>query len=410
MKVLFVAMPGSIHTARWIAQVKEENWDLHLFPSIPAQGLHGQLANVQVYDYYPHLRAGRLAVPLRTIIPSRRQQLKLALSRYPLLNRVPALKPQSVKPDLALAQLIRELQPDIVHSLEFQAAGYLTLNAKKRLEGRFPKWIATNWGSDIYLFGKLEEHKATIRELLASCDYYSCECQRDVLLAGNLGFSKVTLPVYPNTGGFDLDAIRGLRQAGPTSGRRLIMLKGYQTWAGRAITGLRALERCADLLREGGYEVAIYVPVPDVALAAQLFTVHTGIPVRIIPAGTDHEQILRLHGQARISIGLSISDAISTSFLEAMAMGSFPIQSWTACADEWVTDGETGLLVPPEDPEIVEQAIRKALTDDGLVDSAAEANYQTIAGRAEYRALRQKTIEMYQYVYNNPVPSPHEQA
>jgi glycosyltransferase involved in cell wall biosynthesis len=86
-------------------------------------------------------------------------------------------------------------------------------------------------------------------------------------------------------------------------------------------------------------------------------------------------------------------------------MGSFPIQSWTSCANEWVADGETGFLVPPEDPEVVEQAIRKALTDDALVDRAAEANYHTIAGRAEYRSLRRKTIEMYQYVYNRTLQS-----
>jgi hypothetical protein len=246
MKVLFVAMPGSIHTARWIAQLREENWDIHLFPSIPDQGLHAQLSQVKVYDFYPYLRASSAAISVRTIIPSRRQGLKLTLSRYPLLRRLSSLRPRFIKPDLALAQLIRELQPDIVHSLEFQAAGYLTMEAKRRSKGQFPKWIATNWGSDIYLFGKLDEHKVKIQEVLGACDYYSCECQRDVLLAKNLGFNKVALPVYPNTGGFDLNTIDGLRQHGPTSERRLIMLKGYQTWAGRALTGLRALERCAE--------------------------------------------------------------------------------------------------------------------------------------------------------------------
>ena len=32
-------------------------------------------------------------------------------------------------------------------------------------------------------------------------------------------------------------------------------------------------------------------------------------------------------------------------------MGSFPIQSDTACADEWIEDGVSGLIVPPEDPD-----------------------------------------------------------
>jgi hypothetical protein len=40
-------------------------------------------------------------------------------------------------------------------------------------------------------------------------------------------------------------------------------------------------------------------------------------------------EILKLHGRPRISISLSISDAISRSVLEAMVMGAFPIQRMT---------------------------------------------------------------------------------
>jgi hypothetical protein len=34
--------------------------------------------------------------------------------------------------------------------------------------------------------------------------------------------------------------------------------------------------------------------------------------------------------------------------IEAMAMGSFPVQSRTACADEWFTPGRTGFATDPE--------------------------------------------------------------
>ena len=76
-------------------------------------------------------------------------------------------------------------------------------------------------------------------------------------------------------------------------------------------------------------------------------------------------------------------------------MGSFPIQSWTACADEWIEDGRTGILVPPEDPEVVEAAIRRALADDDLVNQAAEENSQTCRERLDYDFLKAKTIELY---------------
>jgi glycosyltransferase involved in cell wall biosynthesis len=171
------------------------------------------------------------------------------------------------------------------------------------------------------------------------------------------------------------------------------MLKGYQGWAGRALAGLRALERCADILKS--YKVVIYSANDDVRLVAELFTDATGVPIQIVPNGTPHREILALHGAARVSIGLSISDAVSTSLLEAMTMGSFPVQSWTSCADEWIKNGETGFLVPPEDPEVIESAIRKALQDDQLVDDAAARNWQTISERLDGTAIAEQVYKMY---------------
>ena len=49
----------------------------------------------------------------------------------------------------------------------------------------------------------------------------------------------------------------------------------------------------------------------------------------------EHEEIMWNFGQSRIYLGISISDAISTSVLESMAMGCFPIQTNTSCCEEW---------------------------------------------------------------------------
>jgi len=126
-----------------------------------------------------------------------------------------------------------------------------------------------------------------------------------------------------------------------------------------------------------------------------LFSVQTGIKSRIIPYNTLHEKILTLHSKARISIGLSISDGISASFLEAIACGSFPIQSDTSCANEWIENGKTGILVPPEDPYIIARAIKKGLTDDKLVDNAAVYNWKTVKNNADEKDIKIKAEQMY---------------
>jgi len=387
MRILFVAMANSIHTARWINQIADQGWDIHLFP-VEDCDIHPELRNLTVHSFLCHNPSG-LNQSVR-VVGSWPLPRGAGLARRVLRRFAPSWLDR-----WRLARTIRRLKPDIVHSLEIQHAGYLTLAARERLGGRFPTWIVTNWGSDIFLFGRLSEHVEKIKTVLSACDYYDCECHRDVELGRAFGFKGEVLPVLPNTGGFDIERMQQFRQSGPTSARRLIVLKGYQGWAGRAQVGLRAIELSTAVLK--GYRVAVYLAGEDVRIAAELVSHANGIPIEIVPHSS-HEDMLRLHGRARVSIGLSIGDAASTSMLEAMVMGSFPIQSCTACADEWIVDGETGFIVPPEDPEPIAAAIRRAVSDDALVDRAAELNAQTVRERLDYRLIQPQVVAMYEKV------------
>lgn len=384
MRILFVAMSDSIHTARWIGQLAGQGWDIHLFPSIDTGETHADIAGVTVHHsvFARQRNSGNryrgLRVPYRSVA---------RFARSMLLRLLPGYRAWQLR------RLTATLRPDLIHSLEIQHAGYLVGALKADWQGRFPRWWVTNWGSDIYLFGRLDEHRQRIRAVLEACDHYSCECARDVALGREFGFRGTAMAVMPNTGGFDLARMQVLRGGTPPSQRRTIMLKGYQHWAGRALVGLRALARCADALP--GYTVVVYSASADVALAARLFSRETGIAVRFIEPDAPHEQILRGHAAARISIGLSISDAISTSLLEAMVMGSFPIQSCTACADEWLEHGVSGLLVPPEDPDVIAAAIRQALADNRLVDGGADRNWSVARERLAADELRARAVAMY---------------
>ena len=391
MKILFVAPNDSIHTRRWISQIKDENWSIYLFPSRANQKVHEGLKDIHCCASF-----NSVATLFRMLGMGKLYTFFLTLFKHLLLKMFPHYR------SWLLNLYIRILKPDIVHSLETQNAGYFVAKSRKRTKMKWPPWWHTNWGSDIFIFGNLPLHQPQIRKVFENCDYYSCECNRDVELAFKFGFKGVLLPVYPNTGGFDIKEMEALiENTTPTSRRKVIMLKGYQGWAGRALTGIRALERCSDLLT--GFKIVLYSNADgeDVAIASALFTNRTGVPVQILKKDTPHREILALHGESRISIGLSIGDAISTSLLEAMVMGAFPIQSCTACASEWIQDGISGLIVPPEDPEIIEMALRKALLDDDLVDNAARKNSLVIASKADYHKLAELTIQSYKQIYSN---------
>lgn len=390
MKILFVAFSASIHTVRWLSQIANRDWQIDVYPSIDFGFDHKDIGNARIYHlFYSGDCAGKNTVRYGIKLKS----LKVSSTLNYYCNRVfPEYRINR------LVRLISKLNPDIIHSLETQSAGYLVMEAKKIYKGKFPTWIHTNWGSDIYLYGRIKEHEPKIREVLENCDYYSCECQRDVSLAKQFGLKGKLLPVFPNAGGFDLEKTTQLKSPNKTSERRCIIIKGYQGWAGRALVTLRALELCAGMLKK--YEICIYSGNSDeVKIKAKLLQ-SAGMKVSIVPDKTPHEDILKLFGSARIYIGLSISDAISTSLLESMVMGSFPIQSWTSCADEWIEDGVSGFLVPPEDPEKVAEAIKKALEDDDLVNSASDKNWDVAKERLDIKVIKQQAISIYEKIYS----------
>jgi len=300
------------------------------------------------------------------------------------------------KEESRLSIVIENIKPDLIHTLETQHSGYLTANVKSKYfkDKTFPRWLHTNWGSDIYLFGRLKNHMNLVRNVLQECDYYSCESERDILLAKDFGFTGFCFPPFPNTGGFDLDLILNFSSI-PTSRRKVIIVKGYQGWAGRALFALHALELAKESLTDYTIEIFSNPNGYDIKIASELFTQRTGIPVIILPFITDHSEMLKHFARSRVYIGLSISDAISTSLLESMATGAFPIQSDTSTADEWIQDGKSGFIVPAENTSYLADKIKIALNDDVLVDMAAKVNWKTIRVRADYNLLKEKTELMY---------------
>jgi glycosyltransferase involved in cell wall biosynthesis len=389
LRILFVARPYSVHTARWINQVADQGWDLHLFPSSEAP-LHPDYRNLTAYYIERNARARvHESVRTRVLWPLSRGGSRLRS----LAERLPAKWNDRAE---WLARVIRKLKPDVIHALEFQEAGYLIARTKPLFRaGEFPPLIVSNWGSDIYLYGPLPDHTDKIRAVLKAADYYASECERDVTLAREYGFTGTAWPVLPAGGGFDIDNMRQYAEPGPTSQRRIIALKGYQHWAGRGLVGLRALELSADLLRAKGFTVAVYsLSNPDVRLAVERSAVLTGLKFEMA-ANETREAVLRVQGKARASIGLSISDGLSTSALEAVIMGALPIQSNTSCLCELVKCGEGALMVPPEDPTEVAAAIARAATDDDLVNRAAEANAEIARQRLSKDVIGPIVVGLY---------------
>ena len=374
--VVLVCMVDSIHVARWIAQFDPTEVKFILFPSGPNRRVHPKIVEMiergKQFDNQMMMVpfGGRLSVPL------------WALDRF-FSDRIRGL---------LLRRVLKKVEPDFVHALEFQHAGYVTIRALEDKSIKTP-FIATNYGSDIYWFQRFAKHRAKIARILERAERYSAECQRDYLLAKSLGFDGLDLPLGPNAGGIEPKVRKS--QMVRVSDRKAIAIKGYHGWVGRALVALQATERLQKELK--GYEVVVYSANLKVAREARRVEQRTGLNFTVHLKGSlSHSQVLGIFERSRIYVGLSLSDGISTSLLEAMSLGAFPIQTSSSCADEWISPNRSGILIGNLDAHEVSRAMKKGLYDDDLVDGAFVINKQTIKTKANPRLLYQNAKAFYE--------------
>ena len=188
--------------------------------------------------------------------------------------------------------------------------------------------------------------------------------------------------------------------AGKSSGRKLLLIKGRDNAnggdpIGRAMTVMKALWRCADDLKQAGCRIAIFQPDATVTAEAHVLRAATGLDVELLPR-LPYDALMRLMGSARAVVAMTVNDGLPSILVESMAFGALPIHSDLEPIREWVEDGKNGLLVGAEDVEAAAEAIRRAVSDDTLVDQAAEINGRLVAEKLEYGTVRQRAIEMYE--------------
>jgi glycosyltransferase involved in cell wall biosynthesis len=256
----------------------------------------------------------------------------------------------------------------------------------------FPKWMGTVWGSDILYYRNIPNHLVQIKQLLSSLDIFSCECKRDIDFARELGFTGVFSPVMPDAGSVDISNLKQWRDLIVPSKRRIILLRGYQSFSGRALTALDALEICQERLH--GYRILVYSASNEVKQRVKELSLSTSIDIHILTHITPYA-MLRLFARARLFIGISISDGISRSMIEAMAMGAFPIQTDTSCCEEWIIDGVNGYSVPVDDIEVISEKIQSALANNAMVDNASRMNLAIIDERLNNETLTRHALEFY---------------
>ena len=377
-KILIVAMADSVHTARWLEQFENSGFEFLLFPSSPHRRVHPKIS------YF--LGSGS---QMNITIPFGLKHTGLFLAAADKLfsNRMRGL---------FLRRLVKNFNPNILHAVETQGAGYISSVALKALKLK-PIFILTLWGSDLFWFRRFKRHEAQLRNLLPQVDLLSMECARDTEIAKQLGFTGEIFPPFPVTGGYELSTNYSSLVITQPSLRKTILIKGHTRFVGRGLIALEAIEKLSNSLK--GYEIIVYSADPQAARKVRKLQRKTQINIRSFKRGElSHRELLSLFGSSRIYVGISLSDGISVSLQEAIVHGVFPIQTDTSCIDEWITDGISGFIVKKNDLQRLDSLIKRALDDDALVDSAADINHSVASKRLDREVVLRLSVTFYEKV------------
>jgi len=97
----------------------------------------------------------------------------------------------------------------------------------------------------------------------------------------------------------------------------------------------------------------------------------------------------------------SLAEGISNTILEAMACGLPVVATRVGGTPEIVSEGVTGLLVPPDDPEAMAQRIQMYIRDDELRQRHGGAARESVVRHFSLDRMMQHYVDVYDAVLSS---------
>jgi len=119
-----------------------------------------------------------------------------------------------------------------------------------------------------------------------------------------------------------------------------------------------------------------------------------------IPEMLDKPAVIQLLTHAAVFACPSVYEPLGIVNLEAMACGTAVVGSRTGGIPEVVDEGETGLLVPPGDPEALAAALNAVLSDPDLAQAMGQAGRKRAVAEFGWAAIAAQTANLYAELTN----------
>lgn len=345
MRIAYLSIGGHIHTERWLGHFVARGHDVHLLTVQPSP-----IEGVTVHD----IRTGISVKPLHYLV---------ALAR--------------------VKRILARIRPDLLHTHFLTGYGYWGAFSG------FHPFIMTVWGDDVYL----TPHESFLKGRLAGhalrrADLVTGDSEDILEHAVCMGARRDACRVVQ--WGVDLDAFR---PGAPSAVRGRLGIPADA----RVVISIRSFT-------QPYYNIDTIVSVVPAVLAARpnthfIFAGNEGDDDAFRAMARSLAIDERAHFVGRIPhaelpaylvasdafVSVPSVDATAVSLLEAMACGTPVIVSSLASALEWVTDGESGLVVPPRDAPSLERAVLRLIDSPDLRAAVGARSAGIVRARADHK-------------------------
>jgi len=401
MKVLLIADGRSPITQRWIESMREDNIEVYLASTYPCsrpENVSGfYLMPVAFANFSHRNRTPVPAGPTTALQPPSGQKGLVSRFRGTFMRLRYLLGPLTLPYyGFKLNRIANKIRPDVVHALRIPFEGMLG----SQLTRRYPLAISI-WGNDLtlhargsWLMGKLTT------AALHRADALAADAARDIRLGKLWGFApdKQTL-VIPGNGGISLSDIRLISDDGqskldwlPADHHIIINPRGFRPGSVRNDTFFKSIPLVLSKVPNTLFLCCSMAGQPEALAWIDQLKIEKNVVLLPTLKQTD---LWPLFGRAEATVSVSQHDGTPNSLLEAMALGCFPIAGDIESVREWITPGENGILIDPDSPEQLANAILCAIGNEQLRQKAAEENRQLIMTRAEKSVVSASIAAFY---------------
>ena len=332
MKIILLSDANSIHTLKWVESIKANNFNVLLFSFFKPNKVSMQK--------YVHLN-------VKVISPDLKSKIKNL--RKPNLSKI-----RYIKSIFLLRKTIKDYKPNIIHAHYASSYGIIGMLS------RFRPFILSVWGSDIYFF---PYRNYINRKLIKYVIRYS-----DRVCSTSLAMKKIIATEYQR---LDVDLIpfgidTDLFKLNINSNNQFTIgtIKSIEEHNGIDCM----LEAAKIIIHDFKKEVKVLiVGAGSLLKEMQQKTSELNLNDNVTFTGyIPHENVIKYYNKLSVFVAVSTRESFGVSILEAAAIGIPSITSGVGGLKEVNIEGKTGLIVSPNDPMKLAQAILLLYEDENF--------------------------------------------